>query len=97
MEYDDVVKEFSDFLNLQVGVYLNSIAGFSGVKIEMERQLALVLKARSRKKDARGDQVITHQRFEDPRSRDVIHSRIVAAEDFIPETRPAFKRYVKEW
>lgn len=85
MEYDDVVKEFIDFVNLQVGVYMNSIAGFSGTKIEMERQVARVLRAQSRKKDARGDQVITHQSFEDPRSPDVIHSRIVTAESFIQE------------
>ena len=44
MEYDDVVKEFIDFVNLQVGVYMNSIAGFSGAKMQMERQVARVLK-----------------------------------------------------
>jgi len=85
MEYDDIVKEFIDFVNLQVGVYMNSIAGFSGAKIEMERQVARVLRAQYIKKDARGDQVITHQSFEDPRSPDVIHSRIVTAEVFIQE------------
>lgn len=85
MEYDDVVKEFIDFINLQVGVYMNSIAGFSGAKIQMERQVARVLRAQSQKKDARGDQVITHQSFEDPQRPDVIHSRIVTAENFIQE------------
>lgn len=64
---------------------MNSIAGFSGAKIQMERQVARVLRAQSRKKDARGDQVITHQSFEDPRSPDVIHSRIVTAENYIQE------------
>jgi hypothetical protein len=88
VKYDDVAKEFIDFVNLQVGVYMNSIAGFSGAKIEMERQVARVLRAQSRKKDARGDQVITHQSFEDPRSPDVIHSRIVTAESFIQENSP---------
>lgn len=88
MQYDDVVKEFIDFVNLQVGVYMNSIAGFSGAKIEMERQVARVLRAQSRKKDARGNQVITHQSFEDARSPDVIHSRIVTAESFIQENSP---------
>ena len=85
MEYDDVVKEFIDFVNLQVGVYMNSIAGFSGAKISMERQVARVLRAQSRKKDARGDQVITHQSFEDPQSPDVVHSRITTAGNFIEE------------
>lgn len=85
MEYDDVVKEFIDFVNLQVGVYMNSIAGFAGAKIRMERQVARVLRAQSRKTDARGDQVITHQSFEDPQRPDVIHSRIVTAENFIQE------------
>lgn len=89
MEYDDVVREFIDFVNLQVGVYMNSIAGFSGAKIQMERQAARVLRAQSRKKNARGDQVITHQSFEDPRSPDVIHSRIVTAENFIQENSPS--------
>ena len=88
MEYDDVVKEFIDFVNLQVGVYMNSIAGFSGAKMQMERQVARVLRAQSRKKDARGDQVITHQSFEDPQRPDVVHSRIVTAENFIKENSP---------
>ena len=88
MEYDDVVKEYIDFVNLQVGVYMNSIAGFSGAKIEMERQVARVMRAQSRKNDARGDQVITHQSFEDPQSPDVIHSRIVTAEQFVEENSP---------
>ena len=89
MEYDDIVKEFIDFVNLQVGVYMNSIAGFSGAKMQMERQVARVLRAQSRKKDARGDQVITHQSFEDPQSPDVVHSRIITAEKFIEENSPA--------
>jgi len=88
VEYDDVVKEFIDFVNLQVGVYMNSIAGFSGAKMQMERQVARVLRAQSRKKDARGDQVITHQSFEDPQRPDVVHSRIVTAENFIKENSP---------
>lgn len=85
MEYDDIVKDFIDFVNLQVGVYMGSLAGFSGAKIQMERQVARVLRAQSRKTDARGEQVITHQSFEDPQSPDVIHSRIVTAENFIKE------------
>lgn len=85
MEYDEIVKEFIDFVNLQVGVYMNSIAGFSGAKMQMERQVARVLRAQSQKKDARGDQVITHQSFEDPKSPDVIHSRIATSDQFIQE------------
>ena len=54
----------------------------------MERQVARVLRAHSRKKDARGDEVITHQSFEDPQHPDVIHSRIVTAENFIQENSP---------
>lgn len=88
MEYDDIVKEFIDFVNLQVGVYMNSIAGFSGTKMKMERQVARILRAQSRKRDARGDQVVTHQSFEDPKSPDVVHSRIVTADDFIEENSP---------
>lgn len=89
MEYDDIVKEFIDFVNLQVGVYMNSIAGFSGAKMQMERQVARILRAQSRKRDARGDQVVTHQSFEDPKSPDVVHSRIVTADNFIEENSPA--------
>lgn len=83
-----MVKEFIDFVNLQVGVYMNSIAGFAGAKIQMERQVARVLRTQSRKTDARGDQVITHQSFEDPQRPDVIHSRIVTTKSFIQENSP---------
>lgn len=85
MEYDDIIKEFIDFVNLQVGVYMNSIAGFSGAKMQMERQVSRVLRAQSRKKDSKGDQIITHQSFEDPKSPDIIHSRIITAENFVEE------------
>ncbi len=88
MAYDDVVKEFIDFVNLQVGVYMSSIAGFSGAKIQMERQVARVMRAQARKRDARGDQVITHQSFEDQSQPDVVHSRIVTADNFIKENSP---------
>lgn len=64
---------------------MNSIAGFAGAKMQMERQVARVQRAQSLKKDARGNQVITYQSFEDPQSPDVVYSRIVTAEDFIHE------------
>ena len=67
---------------------MNSIAGFAGAKIQMERQVARVLRTQSRKTDARGDQVITHQSFEDPQRPDVIHSRIVTTKSFIQENSP---------
>lgn len=67
---------------------MNSIAGFTDAKMQMERQVARVLRAQSRKKDGRGDQVITHQSFEDPQSPEVVHSRIVTAENFIEENSP---------
>lgn len=88
MEYDDIVKEFIDFVNQQVGVYMASIAGFSGAKIQMERQVARVLRAHSRRIDERGEPVITHQSFEDPTKPDIIHSRVITAEEFIRENSP---------
>jgi len=64
---------------------MNSIAGFSGAKIQMERQVARIQREQSRKKDSKGDQVISYQSFEDPNSPDVVHSRIVTANQFMQE------------
>jgi hypothetical protein len=89
MKFDDVAKEFIDFVNQQVGVYMASIAGFAGAKIKMERQVARIMRAQSRKTDARGDAVIAHESLEDPRRPDVIHARIVTADIFIDENAPS--------
>lgn len=88
MKYDDIIGEYVDFVNQQVGVYMSSIAGFAGAKIAMERQVARVMRAQKKKKDARGDTVIAHESFEDPGRPDVVHARILTADSFISENSP---------
>lgn len=55
----------------------------------MERQVARELRAQSRKRDAKGDQVVTHQSFEDPKNPDIVHSIIVTVKIFIEENSPS--------
>jgi len=77
-----ILRDFVDFVNKQVGVYCDSLSGFEGNKIRIERQIPRVLHPAGREiKD--GQQVMMWASVEDPSSPDVLHHRIIRADDFI--------------
>lgn len=77
-----ILQGFIDFINSQVGVYCDCLAGFQGNKARIERQTARVQRPVSRRKE--NDQtVIVWASVEDPASPDVLHHRIIRADEFI--------------
>lgn len=77
-----VLRSFIDFVNRQVGVYCDCRAGFQGNKVRVERQMPRLQRPTSRKiKD--GQPVITYVSVEDPSRPDVLHHRIIRADEFI--------------
>ncbi len=77
-----ILRAFIDFVNSQVGVYCDCLAGFQGNKTRIERQTARVQRPVSRRiKD--GQPVIVWASVEDPASPDVLHHRIIRADEFI--------------
>jgi len=81
--FDDVIKEYIDFINLQVGAYLDGLSGFSGNQVRVERQVARINRPVGTQKDKNGQMIIVHASFEDPTRPDIIIHRIVKAVDFI--------------
>jgi hemin uptake protein HemP len=82
-EYLETLREFIDFVNAQVGVYMDALAGFAGNKARIEFQVARVLRPSLPRKDGDGVNVTVWSSFEDPGSPKVIHNRIVRASDYI--------------
>ena len=77
----DVLREFIDFINQQVGVYSDCLSGFEGNKVRIERQIARVSRA-DRKEIRDGQPTIVYVSLEDPSRPDVIHHRITRSDEF---------------
>ena len=81
-----VLREFIDFINKQVGVYMDCLSGFQGNKVRIERQVARVLYP-SGQRNEQGRSVTMWASVEDPRRPHVIHSRIVRTDEFVCSKR----------
>ncbi len=78
----DILREFIDFVNQQVGVYCDCLAGFQGNKVRIERQIPRVRRPVGRRiKD--GQPVIVWASVEDLARPDILHHRIIRADDFV--------------
>lgn len=81
--FTTTIREYIDFVNLQVGMYTDACSGFSKNKSIVERQVARVLKASGIKTDDTGQKIIVSTSFEDPSQPDIIHHRILRASDYL--------------
>lgn len=81
--FDEVIKDYIDFVNAQVGVYIDALAGFEGHRTEVERQVHRVRRPTKSYIDAAGQQAIVWASYEDSSKPDIIHSRILRAEDYL--------------
>ncbi len=86
--FDDVVREYIDFVNKQVGAYMDALAGFAGHHARVERQVHRVNRPVRFEVDQAGHQVVVWASYEDPTKPDVIHNRIVRAEDYLAANAP---------
>jgi hypothetical protein len=86
--FDDIIREFIDFANRQVGVYMDSMAGFANIKVKIERQVHRVNHPTGRAMGEKGEPVIVWSSYEDPSQPDIIHSRIVRADDYVAANSP---------
>ena len=80
---DDVIREYIDFVNRQVGVYMDALAGFEGHRTRVERQVHRISRAIKSSIDNTGQRVVVRASYEDPTQPDVIHNRIIRASDYI--------------
>jgi len=86
--FDDVVTQYIDFVNQQVGAYMDALAGFAGHYARVERQVHRVNRPVRSEVDDAGRQVVVWASYEDPTKPDVIHNRIIRAEDYLAVNAP---------
>lgn len=82
-QFDDVVREYIDFVNQQVGAYMDALAGFAGHYTRVERQVHRTLRSSRRGDPKAPDDTVVWTSYEDPTQPDVIHNRIVRAADYL--------------
>jgi hypothetical protein len=76
---DQIIREYIDFVNQQVGVYMDAIAGFAGHHARVERQVSRIL----RKTKHSGEQPVVWASYEDPSKPDIIHNRIIRSNEYL--------------
>ena len=81
--FDDVISEYIDFVNRQVGVYMDALAGFAGHHTRVERQVHRISRPVNSRVDNKGQKVVVWASYEDPTKGDIIHNRIIRASDYI--------------
>jgi hypothetical protein len=86
--FDNIVREYIDFVNMQVGVYMDAMAGFENVKLKIERQVHRVRRPTGMTIDEAGNRIVVWTSFEDPSQPDIIHSQIVRANTYIAANSP---------
>ena len=80
--FDDVIREYIDFVNRQVGVYMDACAGFAGNRARVERQVHRINRPVKRRKES-GEEIVVWASYEDSTKPDVIHNRITRASEYI--------------
>lgn len=80
---DDIVREYIDLINAQVGMYMDALGGFAGHVARVERQIHRVLGPTRRHGPKAREQVVVWASYEDPSRPDVIHNRILRADDYL--------------
>jgi hypothetical protein len=85
--FDEVVK-YIDFVNQQVGAYMDTLAGFAAHYARVGRQLHRVNRPVKSELDDAGRQVVVWASYEDPTKPDVIHNRIIRAQDYLAVNSP---------
>lgn len=87
INYDGIVREYIDFVNEQVGTYMDALAGFSGHYTRIQRQIHRISKPVGMRKKY-GGTVVVYASYEDPSKPDIIHNRIVRADKYIEANAP---------
>jgi hypothetical protein len=83
MTVEEILREFIDFTNQQVGVYMDALAGFEGHHTHIERQVFRGNRPGSTRMGKDGVPEVTWVSYEDPSKPDIIHNRIVRTEEYL--------------
>jgi hypothetical protein len=79
--FDTIIREYIDFVNRQISVYMDAMAGFENIRIRTERQVHRVRRRAGITTNEKGEQIMVWSSYEDPTKPDIIHNRIVRANE----------------
>lgn len=80
--YDDIIREYIDFVNEQVGTYMVALAGFAGHCTRVQRQVLRISRPIGKRKK-NDENIVVYASYEDPSKPDIIHNRIIRADTYI--------------
>lgn len=88
-QFDDVVREYIDFVNEQVGAYMSALAGFDGHHARVSRQVHRINRpVATRPPDGEGIPTVVWASYEDPTKPDIIHNQIIRCDEYLEANRP---------
>ncbi len=85
---DQVIRQYIDFINSQVGVYMDALAGFSGHYTRTEIKIQRIYRNKNKRVSDEGHPVFVYAQYEDPSQQKFIHNRIIRAKDYISDNSP---------
>ncbi|MBA7698836.1 hypothetical protein ES703_107518 [subsurface metagenome] len=80
---EEALREYIDFVNGQVGAYMDALAGFERHHTSVERQVFRENRTQSTRIDEKGRPEVVWASYEDPTKPDIIHNRIMRAADYL--------------
>jgi hypothetical protein len=91
-QFDEVVREYIDFVNEQVGAYMSALAGFAGHHARVSRQIHRANRpVLTRPPDETGMPTVVWASYEDPSKPDIIHNQIIRCDEYLEANRPGGK------
>lgn len=87
-DYEKAVREFIDFINAQVGAYMDALAGFSGHHTRVERQIHRVNRPERVRQNPDRVSTVVWASYEDPSQPEIIHNRIIRADEYLAANAP---------
>ena len=82
-DFNNIIREYIDFVNRQVGVYMDALAGFEGHHVSITRQVHRENRPTNAGFNEKGEKIVVWTAFEDPSKPDIVISNVRRAKDHI--------------
>lgn len=86
--FDDVIRDYIELVNGQVGAYMDALAGFAGHCARVELQVHRSSRPTGLRTDSDDQKVVVWASYEDPSKPDIVHNRILRATDYLAANAP---------